>query len=324
MNDQSRFEALFGNIPYLDKYGNPSWSRNQSWWSLGGQLPADVHQHEKSLSADRWSHILGIQRVVSYDDLDRRIASSLRFLQSQPKSSKYLDVSVLSRQTSLLEQLAEHRGSEPTAKWLSNITSIVDEVGTDIVCEALASWADAVISRDLSWVNWQDAQEYQDLNFILDRIEIGALGNQRNLNPVAADVLLADKILVQRAALFLVGENPRHVDANFSIPPANADDVMRTLANTLERNLDRRIDKDLVNETVGAIWLMSSFPQMIAKLEKLGMHMFYPVTELRGGPRSRKCGNAVFWSLNEIGTEDANNAKARIERHLAHDKNRKG
>ena len=319
ITNQTLFNARFGHPPERDAYGALNCPYTRMWWVTGGKVPGSEPDHFKVNARMKWRHLADIQNIAGQSELEDCVVASQRFLQSRPDPTAHLDIAGSAVRTTLLEHVSNHRGSKPTKKWLGEATAIVSDIGTERAAAALENWAQAVVARDLSWIDWGDARRFDELNFLSNRIAEDPNGG-RFVTYIPTDTLLADETLIRRAALYVAGEWAQLFDAARYAKRSGSQPDYSNLAQSLELELDRRWSDEKATTAVGAIWLMSTFPKLIDRLVDLGLYMSFFVHDPPKGPRSRKAMNAVFWSLDAMGTDSARNAAQALKRQIEFEK----
>ena len=323
ITDQTHFSVRFGDVPTKDRYGNSHWHMSRVLWDSKGRLPDHAPDHEKSINEEKWRHIISIKTLIDDRELDRKIEASKRFLNSRPAPIAHLIVDGHADPTILQSHLQAHRGSKPSKKWMLLGQRLTKEIGHEAVSEMLSRWVSRLVSRDLSWVNWQDVDDYWDLRFILFNVLQDSLLDVRDSDEAISAQFVRNQQLVARTALRLVGEWPIFIDANWSVPQGSFEMHRGHIADYLEREFDLHLDLDTAGIVQGAIWMMSMMPEMVPTLEELGAYVSTKVRDQRpggqiNGLRSKKCTNAVHWALEQIDSVDARKALARLKLKMTH------
>jgi len=198
-----------------------------------------------------------------------------------------------------LDHLVSLEASKPSAKWLKTTDDYLARIGAERALGGFARWLGHLHNHSLDAVDWSYAHEAQMAFSTLSRFfeRFGRAWPQRGRQFVLRGLALDS---LREAGVF-VGPGPR---------PSS--DYTRREA---EYRLHRPLSEPNVAIARGVVWALSRIEdaRVPGLLEAAGRQFYF---KKFGDFRSQAAGNAVLWSLGQIGTLDAAYALARLRRAI--------
>ena len=200
-----------------------------------------------------------------------------------------------------LDHLVSLDATKPSAKWLKTTDNHLTRIGADRALGELARWLGHLQDHSLDAVDWDYAAEagmaFITLRQLWSHFEVASRYRSRSfaLRRLALQSLWNGGIFV----------GPRHR------MPRAAEDARREA----EHLLRWPISGPCVAVARGVVWALSRIDdaRVPALLEAAGREFYF---KKFGDFRSQAAGNAVLWSLGQIGTLDAAYALARLRRAI--------
>jgi len=305
LNDPEAFRAAFDVSD--DEMGWPWWT-----WEGATGSPTPEIMSRPGFAALRESQ--GLRRVAeagfrSYTDAE--LEDFQRFGRGEINPSPFTfegkgvpDVAAFTFEGAdgegrFLDHLVSLDATKPSAKWLKATADYLARIGADRALSGFARWLGHLQDLSLDAVDWDFAREatmaFSTLWRLCDCFERGSRHRSRQL-------------ALRRLALQSLGEAGVFVGPHHS---STAEDGRRDA----EHRLRRPMSEPSIAIARGVVWAMSRIDdaRVPALLEAAGREFYF---KKFGDLRSKVAGNAVLWSLGQIGTLEAAYALARLRRAI--------
>lgn len=306
LNDPATFRATFEVSD--DEMGWPWWTIEGGTWS-----PAPDIKSQPGFAALRESK--GLQTIADLafrpytdDELD----GFRRFARGETNRSPFTfdgwgvpDIAALTfggadPEGHFLDHLVGLDATKPSAKWLKTTDDHVARLGADAVLGGFMRWLDHLTDLSLERVDWAYAREaFMAFNTLsLLRAEFDRTTRKHSRTHALRRLALH---YCAQSAHFL---GPRHT-------PWEGADARRDA----EHRLRRPMSEPNVAIARGVVWALSRIDDARVPdlLEAAGREFYF---KRSGDFRSQAAGNAVLWSLGQIGTLEAAYALARLRRAI--------
>ncbi len=304
LNDPAKFRATFDVSD--DEMGWP-------WWTCecDGGSPTPEVMSQPGFAALRESERL--QRIIdpafrSYTDDE--LEGFRRFACGEANLSPFTfdgkgapDVAAFTFEGAdpegrFLDHLASLEATKPSAKWLKTTDDHVARLGADTVLGGFVRWLGHLHDLSLDRVDWVYAREaYMAFNTLwLLR------------NACARTTLKHSRThALRRLALHFCAQG------GYSLGPHRMPRDGEGARRDAEHRLRRPMSEPCVAIARGVVWALSRIDdaRVPVLLETTGRELYF---KKFGDFRSQAAGNAVLWSLGQIGTLDAAYALARLRR----------
>ena len=198
-----------------------------------------------------------------------------------------------------LDHLVSLDATKPSAKWLKATDDHLARIGSERALDGFARWLGHLHDHSLDAVDWGYAAEATMAFITLSQLRERFERTSCHRSP---------QLALRRLALRSLGE------AGVFVGPhrrSSAEDARRDA----ESRLRRPMSEPSIAIARGVVWALSRIDdaRVPALLEAAGREFYF---KKFGDFRSKVAGNAVLWSLGQIGTLEAAYALARLRRAI--------
>ncbi len=307
LNDPKAFKQKFG-LSEIPQSGGLCFG----WWTretMGTTGFAKVVDNTNFEQLEKWFDYLlspeELEQVIGYLNGETNFFPYVYTRQGIPDIEAFsFDGHALAEK--FVDHLVNPVASKPSRKWLEDSRALIEEIGTANVFQAFQRWTSHLYDSKLTDFDWgllRVARRYKTLSEELqqekqDWSEVGSIESLYRQ--------FAMKIIARGGAELANTAKRPDLKREFGAPPEKSYANRATISELSEINVT-------VMRGVIWAWALLNNSEATKHLEQLGKEMF---RKRFGNFRSKKCGNAVLWSLGQIGTIPAVHALARIRRSV--------